>query len=177
MFKLQFSPKSILREVSAPVTPKGSPNWMQALSLKNDMVEMSKRLKAAGLAAIQIGIPLRACTILNNDKESTYTFCLNPEITKRSGQAKPMNEGCLSLPGVSCKVNRNNKITVKYFNESGEEVTEDVEGVKAQIFQHEIDHMNGKLYTDNLGPMKRDIILTKYKKLRKRIDRYVRSRK
>lgn len=96
-----------------------------------------------GLAANQVGVELRI-----------FVFCgqvaINPRITARSGETKGI-EGCMSLPGVQVEVIRSELVMVTYYNEKGKFVKKALSGLEARVFQHELDHLNGKLISNQLG--------------------------
>lgn len=129
---------SILKQVSKPTT------WEEVNDL--NLVERLKRacdhawVDGSGLAAIQIGIPLRFAWFKNGDRD---VFLLNPEIIEMKGKMKFMNEGCLSIPGWWHAVERATKI--KYISD-GQKLK--ARGMLAHIIQHEVDHMNGILNVD-----------------------------
>jgi len=136
-------PDPILRETSRPV-PKITPNIHKLL---NDMAETMYEASGVGLAAPQIGILKRVIVIDTAEEESELIEMINPEILSSSGeQVGP--EGCLSIPGVNGDVKRYDKVKVKGLNRDGEEQIIEAEGFLARVFQHEIDHLNGVLFTD-----------------------------
>lgn len=136
-------PDPILRETSRPV-PKITPNIHKLL---NDMAETMYDAAGVGLAAPQIGILKRVIVIDTGEEDSELIEMINPEILSFSGeQTGP--EGCLSIPGVNGDVKRYDKLKVKGLNRHGEEQLMEVEGFLARVFQHEIDHLNGVLFTD-----------------------------
>ena len=89
----------------------------------------------------------------------------NPKILESSGK-KTNDEGCLSIPGLFEEVTRAAKVKVTYTDENGKEQTVETDGLLAQALQHEIDHLNGKLYIDHLSSIKRNLIKKKFKKYR-----------
>ena len=136
-------PDSILREVSKPV-PKVTANIQKLL---NDMADTMYEANGVGLAAPQIGILKRVIVIDPHDGETELIKMINPEIVYADGeQLGP--EGCLSIPGLSGDVIRKQKVTVKGWDFKGNEVTIEASDFLARIFQHEIDHLNGILFTD-----------------------------
>jgi peptide deformylase len=114
-----------------------------------------------GLAAPQIGLPLRLAVIevkpLRYRKEVIpfpKTVVINPTIIKYSKKQSPKLEGCLSLTGVAAEAMRSESVTVRYLDEKGKPHTETYTGFIAQVFQHEIDHLNGTLYVDRVKDIK-----------------------
>lgn len=133
----------VLRETSKTVT-KFNKNIHKLL---DDMADTMYDAGGVGLAAPQIGILKRAIVLDPNDDETGLIEMINPEIVSKSGeQTGP--EGCLSIPGVNGEVCRFQKITVKGQDRDGNEIEMEVEDYIARIFQHEIDHLNGVLFTD-----------------------------
>ena len=102
------------------------------------------KTRAIGLAAPQIGIPLRAVAIVN----APIFYMFNPEIVHKSRWVDTDTEECLSVPGVEVKVPRHRKVKVVWFNRDGVEVESEFSGRLARVVQHEIDHLNGKLIID-----------------------------
>src|SRR5688572_30227334 len=115
--------------------------------LIDDMIETMHAAPGVGLAAPQVGIPLRLAVIEVEDK---ITVIVNPEITKRFGEHE-LDEGCLSVPGFWGRLNRAERVSVKAHDRSGrEQRIRDAEGLFAQALQHEIDHLDGHLYIDRM---------------------------
>jgi peptide deformylase len=136
-------PDPILREISKPV-PKITPNIHKLL---DNMADTMYDARGVGLAAPQIGILKRVIVIDTGEEDAELIEMINPEITASSGkQLGP--EGCLSIPKLNGDVNRFDKITVKGLNRHGEEIIIHAEEFLARVFQHEIDHLNGILFTD-----------------------------
>lgn len=103
-----------------------------------------------GLAGPQVGLPLRLF-IYNMSEEEGFHALINPEIVKRSGE-EIMAEGCLSIPGLRGEVVRSARVTVVGIDENGERVRLRAEGLKARMYQHEIDHLDGVLFVDRADP-------------------------
>lgn len=119
--------------------------------LINDMIEtMHAEPGRAGLAAPQIGVPLRVIVI--DQPEAEDIVIINPEIVRRKGE-RILDEGCLSFPGYFGQVTRAEKVTVKGRDRTWKEVRIRADGLLAQVLEHEIDHLNGTLYVDHLGSM------------------------
>jgi peptide deformylase len=114
-----------------------------------------------GLAAPQVGLNKRIFIMGNLDK---LIVCINPEIVSGEGEIKDQ-EGCLSFPGLWLKVNRYEKIKVKYYNSKAEQIEIDLEGLAARVFQHEYDHLDGITFDTKVGPTALD--LAKEKRRRK----------
>lgn len=136
-------PDEILRQIAKPV-PKITPNIHKLL---DDMAETMYDAHGVGLAAPQIGISKRVIVLDPHDEETGLLEMINPEIVEQSGeQLGP--EGCLSIPGLNGEVARKQHITVKGLDRDGNELTVEASDFLARIFQHEIDHLNGVLFTD-----------------------------
>lgn len=118
--------------------------------LIDDMVETMHHVQGVGLAAPQIGVPLRVMVI---ELPGDETLALvNPQIVKRAGE-RPVVEGCLSIPGYRGEIKRSVKVTVRGLDRRGREVRIKGEELLAQALEHEIDHLNGILYIDHLESM------------------------
>ena len=113
--------------------------------LIDDMVETMREVGGVGLAAPQIGVPLRIAVIELPDEE--IIVLVNPKIVKRSGE---IEEGCLSIPGYRGEIQRSEKVTVKGLDRFGREIRIKGEGLLAQALEHELDHLDGTLYIDHL---------------------------
>jgi peptide deformylase len=126
------------------------------------MIETMKQAPGVGLAAPQVGVPLRLAVLDVNDK---ITVLINPEIIKRSGDVE-LDEGCLSVPGFWGRLNRAERVSVKALDRNGKEQRiRDAEGLFAQALQHEIDHLDGHLYIDRMETLDK---LQRSEPLRKR---------
>ena len=130
--------------------------------LIDDMIETMKAAPGVGLAAPQVGIPLRLAVI---EVEDRITVIINPEIVKTSGEVE-LDEGCLSVPGFWGRLNRAERVSVKALDRAGKELRiRDAEGLLAQALQHEIDHLDGHLYIDRMETLDK---LQRSEPLRKR---------
>jgi len=115
--------------------------------LIDDMIETMQQSGGVGLAAPQIGIPLRV-VVLQMPEEEPFAI-INPEIVRRSGEREIM-EGCLSLPGYQGEIKRSTSVTVKGLDRQGKVLRIKATGLMAQALEHEIDHLNGILYIEHL---------------------------
>jgi peptide deformylase len=130
--------------------------------LIDDMIETMKAAPGVGLAAPQIGVPLRLAVI---DVDDAITVIINPEIIKRMGEVE-LDEGCLSVPGFWGRLNRADRVSVKALDRNGKELRiRDADGLFAQALQHEIDHLDGYLYVDRMDTLEK---LQRSEPLRKR---------
>ena len=137
----------------------------ELVTLAENMVETTLAAPGVGLAANQIGLPWRMFVVnigVETDKENLVSV-INPEITAMEG-SELGEEGCLSIPDVLAEVNRASQIEIKGYDLDGNEVRYEAQGYLARAFQHEMDHLNGVLFWDNIGKMKRDILRRKFKK-------------
>ena len=134
--------------------------------LVKDMAETMYDAPGIGLAATQVDVHEQVVVIdLSEDKNQLQVF-INAKITKRDGDTV-YEEGCLSVPGIFDKVHRSEAVTVEALNEKGEAFTLDADGLLAICIQHELDHLNGKVFVEHLSRMKQDRIKTKLKKREK----------
>ena len=137
----------------------------ELVTLAENMVETTLAAPGVGLAANQIGLPWRLFVVnigVETDKDNLVTV-VNPEITAMEG-SELGEEGCLSIPDVISEVNRASQVEIKGYDLDGNEVRYEAQGYLARAFQHEMDHLNGILFWDNLGKVKRDILKRKFKK-------------
>lgn len=132
--------------------------------LIEDMKDTLQSIGGLGLAANQLGRDESVCLVKFG--EQTITM-INPVITGREGESKISIEGCLSLPDISAKVQRDEIISVKFTNPDNDWQEEElrVEFPNSVVVQHEVDHLNGKLMIDNLTPMEKNLIATKLKRV------------
>jgi peptide deformylase len=135
--------------------------------LVEDMFETMYDAPGIGLAAIQIGEPLRVVTmdLAKKDEEKAPRVFINPEITWSSEEKKVHEEGCLSIPEYYEEVERPAQVKVKYLDLEGREHEETADGLFATCIQHEIDHLNGVLFIDHLSKLKRDRVIKKFTKI------------
>lgn len=153
--QIVYLPEPILRRKAKPVTKFDK----DLQTLIDDMIETMRDAPGVGLAAPQVNIPLQLTVIEyaegedeeeNEGKElkKKLFVLVNPEIVKVSEEKVMGVEGCLSIPGLVGEVERHETIQVKALNRHGQPVKHKVSGWMARIFQHEIDHLHGVLYTD-----------------------------
>ena len=143
----------------------------ELVTLSEDMIETTLAAPGVGLAANQIGIPWRLFVVnmgVETDKDNLITL-INPEITAMEGNEMG-EEGCLSIPDVIAEVNRATQIEVKAIDLNGNDIRFEAKGYLARALQHEMDHLNGVLFWDSLGKVKRDIMKRKFKKKLKEQD-------
>jgi len=143
----------------------------ELVTLSEDMIETTLAAPGVGLAANQIGIPWRLFVVnmgVEADKYNLITL-INPEITAMEG-SELGEEGCLSIPDMIAEVNRATQIEVKAIDLNGNDIRFEAKGYLARALQHEMDHLNGVLFWDSLGKVKRDIMKRKFKKKLKEQD-------
>jgi peptide deformylase len=138
--------------------------------LAEDMLDTMYDAPGVGLAAIQIGVPKRVVTmdVSKTEGERHPMVLINPEILWTSEEKRSYEEGCLSIPEYYEEVERPDRVRFRYQNLQGEMVEQDADGLLATCVQHEIDHLNGVLFIDYLSKLKRDRVVTKFKKAAKR---------
>ena len=134
--------------------------------LIEDMYETMYQANGVGLAGPQIGKNLRIFIIDGEPMEDENTkgfkkVFINPQILKEEGENWPFEEGCLSIPGIREDVLRQDKLTIRYFDENWKEFKETYSGLPARIIQHEYDHIEGVLFTDHLTPFKKRLLKKK----------------
>ncbi len=147
-----FNPEDslFLRKIASPA---GNPSnkHLQLLSERMLSTVLHPASQGVGIAAPQVGISRRLILVQRFDKEGEpFETYFDPVVLTASKQLVTRDEGCLSIPGYRGPVERPDVIEVEYINNTGEKVAETVEGFTARIFLHEIDHLNGILYTDLL---------------------------
>ena len=151
----------VLRKVAEDITPD-YPNLKELIA---NMHETMDRSDGVGLAAPQIGLPIRVVVVnldvLSDDMPEYKDFrrvYINAHILEDLGETVSMEEGCLSLPGIHESVRRTNKIHVRYMDENFVEHDEIVEGYLARVMQHEFDHLEGQMFIDHLSPLRKQMI-------------------
>lgn len=161
--KILYLPDPRLRLIAKPVE-----QFDDALqTLIEDMFETMYDAKGVGLAAPQIGVSLRLSVIDVVGDKSRQLVLANPEIISAEGKAE-YQEGCLSVPGAYDTVVRAEKVTIRALDRFGKPFEMTADGLLGECFQHEIDHLNGKLFVDLLSPLKRAMArkkLDKFKRL------------
>lgn len=156
---LEF-PDPRLRTVAKPVKEVSD----QHRALIKDMFETMYQAPGIGLAATQINVHERILVIdVSEDKSEPRVF-INPEVEVLDPALGEYDEGCLSVPGFYDTVCRPQRIKVRALNEQGESYEEELDGLLAICLQHEIDHLDGKLFVDYLSPLKRNRIRKKLEK-------------
>lgn len=155
--KLKLLNDPALREVCVPVE-QGELEYIK--SLVPEMTKILETENGAALAANQVGINKRFFLMKDG------RLIINPEIIEM-GPLTKYDEGCLSIPGTWAETQRARQVKVRYKDDSFSDIEIEYNGLDAIAFQHEIDHLDGKLYTDQLKPMKRQLVLNKHRKFLK----------
>jgi len=138
-------------------------DYPQLKELLENMFETMYDSNGIGLAAPQIGLPIRLFIVDGSEIEDIQPegfkeVFINPVIQDEFGKEWEFEEGCLSIPGVRANVKRKGELTIHYFDENWQEHTKTFDGMAARIIQHEYDHIEGILFTDRISPLKRSMI-------------------
>ena len=153
-------PDPRLNKVAAPVVRVDD----RIRKLINDMADTMHAAPGIGLAATQVDVHERVIVIDISDTRDELQAFVNPEIVESSGEIE-CEEGCLSVPGVFEKVRRAERVTVRALNIAGEPFTLETEGLLAVCIQHEIDHLEGKVFVEYLSRLKQHRIAARIRKL------------
>ncbi|RFP91188.1 peptide deformylase [Rhodobacteraceae bacterium 63075] len=129
-----------------------------------DMIDTMEAMPGVGLAAPQIGVMLRLAVVDASSERGEAVLMANPEIIDASAVMREHEEASPNLPGISAKLKRPRGVTVRFLNENGEDETSDFVGLWATSVQHQVDHLDGKMYFDHLSKVKRDMLLRKARK-------------
>ena len=146
----------------AEITPEVRKIWA-------DMVAVMEAMPGYGLAAVQIGVPLRLAVVDASDARGQAVLMANPQVLHASGQFRDHEEASPNLPGVSAVVRRPRAVTVRFLNAEGVVEDRDFVNLWATSVQHQIDHLAGRMYFDHLSPVKRQMLLARADKLRRRV--------
>ncbi|WP_170366262.1 peptide deformylase [Ruegeria arenilitoris] len=153
-------PDKRLRTKAEPVTEITD----EIRAIWDDMIDTMEAMPGVGLAAPQIGVMLRLAVVDGSAERGRAVRLANPEILHSSIELRDHDEASPNLPGVSAKIKRPRAVTVRFLNEKGEIDRRDFVGIEATSVQHQIDHLNGRMYFDRLSKVKRDMLLRKAKK-------------
>jgi len=161
MAKLQILtfPDARLRRCAEPVEQVDD----SIRQLVDDMLETMYAAPGIGLAAIQVNVAKRVVVIDTSDEKDQPLCLINPEILSRSGEEQ-MDEGCLSVPGFYETVTRAERVTVRALDRDGQPFELDTDELLAVCIQHEIDHLDGRLFVDHISSLKRQRIRKKLEK-------------
>lgn len=137
-------------------------------ALVQDMAETMYAAPGIGLAATQIDVHLQVITIDVSETRDQLLVLINPEILAKSGVSE-IEEGCLSVPGIFERVQRAERVTVRALDPQGKSFTLDAEGLLAVCIQHEMDHLQGKVFVEYLSRLKQSRILAKLRKQQRKV--------
>lgn len=161
----------VLRKTAAPADLNDQAG---IAALVQDLKDTLVVADGCGLAAPQIGVSLRVVIVDGDVVSETYDYLkgfrrtlINPEILEESEEKVTYSEGCLSIPGVYCDVVRAKKMTVRYYNEDLEQVTETFDNFACRMIQHELSHLDGDLFTDHAAPIRKKMISSKLQNIQK----------
>lgn len=163
LLDILYYPDSQLRRTAAPVANVDG----KMASLVDEMFETMYAAPGIGLAATQVNVHQRVVVIDVSEENDTPLTFINPEILLAEGEGE-MQEGCLSIPGVYETVKRPAEIKIAAIDREGNPFEMDTDGLLAVCIQHEIDHLNGKLFVDYLSPLKRN-------RIRKKMEKWIRD--
>ena len=146
----------------------------EILKLIADMKETLAHADGVGLAAPQVGVSQRILIVDGDPLKDTYPYLagwrrtmINPVVTEESPSKCTYNEGCLSVPGIYADVTRPDAITVSYFNENFEQVTERLDKFACRMVEHELSHLEGNVFTDNVSPIRKKMLAKKLQNILK----------
>ncbi|HEX6749781.1 MAG TPA: peptide deformylase [Longimicrobium sp.] len=165
LLKIELLGSDVLRRRADEVEAAGTDAELDRLI--DDMFETMYDARGIGLAAPQIGLSRRLIVVDVGDEsgKDVGPFALfNPRILESSADTEKQEEGCLSIPGVTGSVERPYSVVVEGLDRKGEPVRIEAEAMLARCLQHEIDHLDGVLFIDRMSPLKRNMVLRKYRK-------------
>jgi peptide deformylase len=144
------------------------------MKLLDDMKDTLKVADGCGLAAPQVGVNKRVVIVDGRELTESYDYLkdffrvmINPVVLEESEETCEFSEGCLSVPGVYAEVRRPSKIKVEYYNENLEKVVEEFDRFACRMVQHELSHLEGNLFVDNVSPIRRKMIARKLQAISK----------
>ena len=165
--KILTAPDPFLKQISKPVDEVTK----EIQDLMDDMLDTMYDAPGIGLAAVQIGVPLRVIVMdiswRNEEGIKEPLYFVNPEITVKTKNLSTYEEGCLSVPDQYAEIDRPDKLKIEYIDENNQKKILSTDGFNSRIIQHELDHLNGILFVDHLSRLKRDVIIRKMKKFKK----------
>mgnify|MGYP001462016248 CR=1 FL=1 len=164
-------PDEILKKISSPVEKIG----INEKKLINDLFETMYVSNGIGLAAVQIGILKRILVVdvSTKDEKNQPIVLINPVIKNLSDDTSVYEEGCLSIPETFIEIERPKICQVEYIDTTGSKKNLECDGLLSTCIQHEINHLDGKLIIDHLSKLKKDFIIKKISKIKKKPDRIV----
>jgi peptide deformylase len=163
--------QGVLRKVAADADLTKKEELTQLIQ---DMWDTLAKADGCGLAAPQIGESLQVLIVDGDVVSETYDYLkdfkrtmINPVVVEESEETNVYSEGCLSVPGIYSDVKRPTSLTVEYYNEKFEKVREEFDKFAARMIQHELEHLGGHLFVDNLAPIRRKMIEKKLQNITK----------
>jgi peptide deformylase len=144
-------------ETVSEITPEIFEIWQ-------DMIAVMEAMPGVGLAAPQLGIGLRLAVVDASSARGQVLRMANPEILHASAKFEMGEEASPNLPNVSAQIKRSRGVNVRYMDETGAMQEKDLVGLWARSLQHQVDHLNGRMYFDNLSKLKRDMMIKKARK-------------
>lgn len=153
----------VLRQQATPVAAVDD----EVRRLVDDLFETMRAAKGVGLASNQIGVARRVAVVDIGDEDPPPLVLINPVILERFDEVETAEEGCLSIPDIFGDVTRSARVVVEALDQDGNHYRVEAQGYKARAIQHEIDHLDGILFLDHLSAVKRNLLLSKWKKTRK----------
>ena len=160
-------PDPRLRKVCKPITEIDD----EVRALADEMLATMYEANGLGLAAPQIGVTRRLfvmdCASRDEDAKPDPVCVINPEIVSVSEETVEREEGCLSIPEIFTNIERPEAVRLRFIDQHGTEHEQDFDGIRARCVQHEVDHLNGKLFIDYISAMRRQMITSKMKKLKR----------
>ncbi len=132
----------------------------------DDMIDTMEAMPGVGLAGPQIGVMLRLAVVDGSSERGRAVRMANPEILHASTELRQHEEASPNLPGFSAPIKRPRAVTVRYLDQNGVVARRDFVGIEATSVQHQIDHLNGRMYFDNLSKVRRDMLLRRARKQR-----------
>ena len=160
MREVRYLGDPVLREICREVDAVDG----EVRALVDDLLETMYAEDGIGLAAPQIGVPMRVFVYDVRDDEIEPGVLVNPRIVEATGKQKEL-EGCLSIPGLDEVVERSGRVVVEALGRDGEPVRIEAEGLLSRCLQHECDHLDGVLFIDRVSPLKRRMLLKKWSKM------------
>ncbi len=154
-------PDQRLRQAAAPVAEVTD----EIRAIWADMIDTMEAMPGVGLAAPQIGVALRLAVVDASENRGQGVRMANPEILHASVELRAHEEGSPNLPGVRATISRPRAVTVRFLNAAGVMEEREMVGLWATSMQHQIDHLNGRMYFDHLSKVKRDMLLRRARKI------------
>ena len=169
ILKIRYAPDPILKQPTRPIAAVTA----ETRRLARDMIETMYAAGGVGLSANQVGVPWQLFVASPDHERGQELIVLNPVIVTRRGRLR-LEEGCLSLPGISADVSRAAAVTITGMTLDGKPCTLEGRELLSRIFQHEIDHLQGILFTDRLSWLARQRLVRRYQRQQRELARVAR---